>query len=399
MHVVWEAKAGDHTLSAVADADDNVTEANEANNEAITTYHVDERPRPNLVPRVDLETFEQPLAGENVTAEIEVANTADPDHDREKAESGAFVLEVARDGDAIERTRIERELDPGDVIHLEERTWRAQAGDHTFTVRVDDADEVNESDETDNVNATSYTVFGEPPDPNLVAASVAASGGRLVEGQQVDLAGLVEHTGAGVANVSAAFQVDGRAVARASAGDLPHRDTSATATAEDAWTAEAGNHTVGLVVDPDDAVNETDESDNRAARSVTVLEQADPAVEELRVAEPPVPWTGHEVRVDLSNDAEGPMVRIGGVHVEVCPAEPSVTLQDCRDLDPPGRFQLEPGGERTLGTHWNADGSVGEYRVCAEVVYGPVQETRDNDRACEDTYAVATAGPGPSAGR
>lgn len=158
------------------------------------------------------------------------------------------------------------------------------------------------------------------------------------------------------------------------------------------WTADAGDHELTVRVDVHDEVAETDETDNRASRTVHVVEQADPSVVDVTVREPVLPWSGHEVRVEVANVGEGPMLAAASLAVEVCPEQPSPT-SGCEQLPAAGAVSLEPGQSHVAETTWNAQGSVGAFQVRAYLDYELVQEATVNDDACASTYAVAAAGP------
>jgi hypothetical protein len=392
--VEWTAEAGEHTLTVEADALDDVDEANEANNEAVTSYSVAAQPQPNLVPGEVSLTYEDPVDGEEIEADVAVTNAADPDVGAEYAVAGTFVVEVRRDGEVIEKARIDQELDPGQTEGVEVGPWTARGGDHDLTIVVDEATEIAEANETDNRKTTSYTVLAEPPAPNLVAHApelVLAETEVPIEGQMLGLRSHLDHTGAGVEDVAASFGVDGEPVAGTAVPELPHRRGTLMQVTQ-AWGAHPGQHELGVSIDPADRIDETDEADNSALRTVTVLEQADPGVVEVAVSEPLVPWQGHDVRVDLANVGEGPMVQAADLVVEVCPSDPSPSPR-CEVLEAPTAVQLPPGETQRVQTSWDAQGSVGEFEVCASLAYPVIQEAAVNDETCTSTYAVAAGGP------
>lgn len=388
----WTAQAGNHTLSVVADAGENVAETNEENNELVTTYTVDERPEPDLQPAdvwVDAWPYDAVVDGDEATMGVTVENAAEPDHHEEDAAAGTFTVEVRRDGELVERTRTDHELDPGERHVVEVGPWTAAAGDHNVTVTVDIAGEVDETDETDNEETFTYTVLETPPDPNLAPVDLRPARETIVAGQPVSFEAEVDHSGEAVEDVEAQVAVDGRALASPFVGDLGRGLDAGISTP--AWTATAGQHEVSVDLDPRDTVAETDETDNRASATFHVLQRADPSVSEVSVAEPAVPWSGHLVQVELANVGAGPAIEPVELEAEVCPAEPTPT-PGCRVLEVPAEVTLNDEGETVVETSWSAEGAVGEFQVCAGLGYGPPQTTSANDERCASTYAVAAAG-------
>lgn len=389
----WTASEGEHTLHAIADGGDEVPESHESNNDAATSYEVDPRPSPNLAPTdVHLEPFDPPVEGDTVSAVVQVENLASPEHDEELATADTFTVSIWRNGELLEKTRTENRLEAGQDVDFEVGPWSAVTGQHEIGVAVDVADEVEEGDETDNAAIWSYETLASPPTPNLEPTDAFPLNQTLIEGQTITFGGLVGHTGGGVEDVQGSFSVDGTPVAAALVGDLP-RGRSGSVVTLPVWRATAGVHELSFHVDPEDEVAETDESDNVLRTSFTVLDQADPAVREVRVEEPSLPWQGHAITVERANVGPGPMVENASLVLEVCPEPPSPTSGGCQTLDAPESFRLAPGESDTILASWDATGHVGEHRVCASVGYGLPQEATANDEACQQTFAIAAAGP------
>jgi subtilase family serine protease len=393
--VEWTAEAGDRTLEAIVDPSEAIAEANEANNDAVRTYTVDALPSPNVAPTdlaIRTPAYEETVAGDTIHLGVEVGNLVEVDDFEEDATADTFAVEIHRDGELVQKTRTEHELDPGDEAFLDLGERTAEAGTHEIRVVADVADEIDEANETDNGATFTYEVLAEPSQPNLAVDDVgpAHPGERLIDGQETWFRADVEHTGASAEDVALDLALDGEGFAAIALGSLD-RGLGPTVSTQDTWVAQAGEHTLQATVDPAGRVDETNESDNTAQATFTVLAQADPGVVDVDVVEPAVPWSGHEVRVDLANPAEGPMVEPAELAVTVCPAEPTPT-PECERLDAPEQIQLAPGEARQVETAWDASGSVGEFKICASLSYAPLQADPADDEACASTFALAAAG-------
>jgi len=147
--------------------------------------------------------------------------------------------------------------------------WTATAGAHTVEVVVDPGNAIAEIDEANNSSSSSFAAQTKA-DLNLRALSlsaVRAKGGDLLT-FTVQVANLGQ---AGAADVAVRFVVDGaqvgaqRTIAQLAGG-------ASAAVASDAWSASHrdGQHTVQVLVDPANAVPESNEANNAAAGTFRV---------------------------------------------------------------------------------------------------------------------------------
>lgn len=255
----WSAVEGDHTIRALADPDDNVTESNETNN--------DQRGKLTVAPDeadllVDDITHDPaaPEPGDNTTFTATIANDGHSD-----AENVTVQFQI--DGDVLSNATI-ASLAANDTAEVTSDAWNATDGEHTVRVIADLDDNVTESDEDNNEANETFQVAEQLPDLEPTGLDAPAN---ATEGDEITFNATVANTGDETAeNVTVSFLVDGELVSNETIETLnPGDDTNVTS---DAWNATEGNHTATVDVDPDDAVSESDEADNDRSEDFSVAE-------------------------------------------------------------------------------------------------------------------------------
>jgi hypothetical protein len=136
--------------------------------------------------------------------------------------------------------------------------------------------------------------------PDLVAGAVTVGGGPLFQGSQASFSAQVRNAAPdGAAGVKVRFLVDGASVNEQTIAQL---GAGASTTVSAQWSSTPGNHNVQVVLDPDDAISELDETNNSAGATFVVVADT---VAPTSVATPsPVPnaagWNNGNVTVALS---------------------------------------------------------------------------------------------------
>lgn len=143
---------------------------------------------------------------------------------------------------------------------------RAFSSPGTYTVEADVFDEHR----VYNDQAAKWTVEVEQGEPDLTVTDVELDPTSPDAGQEVDFQMTLENTGNnGASTIESEVQVDGQSVAVPPTTSLAPGESTTTA-----WTGnyefESGTHTVTAVVDPDDLISESDESNNEESISVDV---------------------------------------------------------------------------------------------------------------------------------
>lgn len=294
----WTAVEGDHTARAEADAEDAAKESDEANNAREAALSVAAAPLPDLTV-LDLQlTPAAPDAGDAVAFVATVRNIG-------HADAGSFEVEFLVDGHSIGNATVAG-LDAGASANVASPSWAAVAGSHHARAAADAAGALAEEREDNNAREEAFRVGPVPP-PDLIVADITWLPGAPKAGQDTTFTAEVRNRGDGDAGAfRVRFLVDGALLGEASAEGL--EAGHALSVASPAWSAAVGNHTVRAVADPDDEVDESQETNNArqervsVARAVAGIAQVGEGEEGVAVCHIPPgnPGNAHTIHVGAS---------------------------------------------------------------------------------------------------
>lgn len=111
-----------------------------------------------------------------------------------------------------------------------------------------------------------YAAFGSPK-PDLIIKSIKAPSMRAGNTYTINVE--VSNLGGNASNIKVVFKVDGN---KMGSKIIDYLNSTETKTASFTWKASAGTHTLTAVVDPDNTIDELDETNN--TKSVTVSVQS-----------------------------------------------------------------------------------------------------------------------------
>ena len=254
----WTAGPGSHTITALVDEYNAVTELSEADNE---------RSEGTLdVPAPDIEVLSvtpapTPLIdGGAVTLSVVVRNNGAPT-------VRDVVVRFEVDGAYVGRRSVLSGLDTGQTGQVS-LTWPAVPGIHSVRVLADEYDAIAEPNEADNELIQPLPeVFAA----DLQVTDVQASPAEPFDGQAVTLTATVANAAPAAETLRdfvVRFEVDGQYVGQQTVwGGLEPGETAQVSVG---WTAGAGSHTVTAVVDAYGAVTEADENNNTRDAAVNV---------------------------------------------------------------------------------------------------------------------------------
>ena len=262
----WQAAAGDHIIKAIIDSENAITEVNEDNNIKVYAFSV-------LAADLIIESitwFPQNVsAGASVTFTVKVKN-------RGNKYSSYCWVEFFIDGSSRNQRECGR-LEPG-ASKTFAYTWIAQAGQHTLKATADILNQSLESDETNNDLTQIYSTT--PPD--LIINSIAWSPPDRIDTDTVTMHVTVKNNSLGAAYGSwLNFYVDGTLQESIFVNPL---NAGATSTKTYTWLPEPEAHTFTAIIDADNWVIESNESNN--TRSVTL-----PAIEPPDLLIQSITWT------------------------------------------------------------------------------------------------------------
>lgn len=288
----WTASdPGQHTVSAVADEDEQVDDRDRSNNDA-GPVTVDVRAAlPDLV--VSDLTFQPDPArpGQTVTFTAQLGNNG-------HADAGGHQVALLVDGEVVATTDVDGVAENGQAnVTLE---WQATAGNHDIEVQVDAGGDQTETNEDNNAWTLSL-----PVGPDLVVRELAIQPSEPRASDRVRFTLEIGNEGVGVQDpFRVSFDVDGEPIDTVDVPGLGAGEVRNVTS--NPWNASVGDHNITAIIDPANSIGEVDEENNARGRQLTVGEpQPDVAVLSASI-DPSAPDAGDEVTVRAQLENAGP---------------------------------------------------------------------------------------------
>jgi subtilase family serine protease len=256
------------TITARADADNEVEESDEENNSRQRELSVTEKPVPNLVIRSLATTPETPATSDSVTITVTVRNSGN-------ATADASVLSIDV-GDGSDPSLHDVPALDADSTHTITRTVLFEtSGNYTITATADWENVVTESAETDNEKQITVTVT-QAPQPNLVIKDFSITPQQPDNESSITFSVTVANSGEATATAS---QVSIKLGGEASpvTFDVPSLAAGEEHTVtRDSLFSVVGDYLATAVADAGNAVEESNENDNREQITVAVVQAPQP---------------------------------------------------------------------------------------------------------------------------
>jgi subtilase family serine protease len=273
-HTIAGVAAGTHTVTLEADATVAVAEGNEANNTATRALTVFPVPPPDLEITANDLTFStpNPQVNDPVTVTVRVRN-------RGSGGSAATGLNLRVDGQIVATATIPALTAGGDVL-ISFTIASQRAGLVLVEAEADPGNLIVEVSEVNNKASKALTV-GPPADLAITAADISFSNNSPIDGESVIISTRIHNLGAQDAlgvflDVYDGDPATGRLIGRAGPVDVlicldptvfcPKPMLSVTFNTR----GRPGPHEIVVLVDPDNSVPESNETNNRASRFLTV---------------------------------------------------------------------------------------------------------------------------------
>ena len=295
---------GDYLLRLTVDPNDNVAEGDEDNNVLYQPFSVGPDLLSDLVP---LSIEPRPVADSgghiDVTVFARIQNAG-----RATADNARVRLEVSSDGGTT-YTNLGSVVNaglipPGGVVQVERTFANAPVGDYLVRVTVDPTESIAESDETNNQRAFPLTV-GEGLLPDLLVASLTGTPAPDGKGNiDISIDATVRNVGfAQAQGVKVQFLIssDGGATFEpvgnpVGVGSVAQGEAVAMRVVQN---VSVGDYLIKAVVDPDDTVAESEESNNEITRVVTVPLELLPDLTAASLTSAAAPDAGGHIDVTL----------------------------------------------------------------------------------------------------
>ena len=243
---------GKHSIRAVIDYDNRIIEADETNNERIVDLIMG---GPDLTLFVDRVEPNYRQKGDIVTVRIALHNIG-------RAQADQCQIDYYLDGELVKQRNIGA-MEAGSSI-FDEYSYTVQSASHKLKVMVDPENLIMEEDETNNIKEID---LNNDVGTDLVLADISASPESPNIGEGVDITATIKNIGSGPASYSyVAFYIDGTENAISQINYLNSGEEISTTFN---WTAQAGTHTLKVVADSSDWVNEDNEDNNEKTITIT----------------------------------------------------------------------------------------------------------------------------------
>ncbi len=249
----WTAEAGTHAIKAVADSNSVVTESDETNNDYTYVFSV-------LAPDLIVENITwspaNPSVGDRVTFTVTIKNQG---YIPARFSQVDFRIDGASRG-----YQDVPSIDAGAAV-TKTFTWIAKAGSHEIKAIADVLNQVTEGDETNNEKTVTFSTL--PPD--LIVLNISWSPENPSESDNVTFTVTIKNQGSGRADYpSVACYIDDAYLASASVNEMA---PGATVTKTFNWIARVGSHAITAIVDKDNRITESDETNNTKTVTISTL--------------------------------------------------------------------------------------------------------------------------------
>ena len=242
--ISWKAQPGHHNIKVIADINNSVTESDETNNDKTYALSV-------LAPDLTVEAItwspENPSIADEVTFTIAIKNQGN-------CQAGSSNVNLFINGSPKGYKSLPW-IDAGDNITMT-YTWVAQAGSHHLDASADFLDQVRESDETNNEKSLVY----QTATPDLIVDTITWSPENPSEYAQLTFTMTIKNQGTGKAPDSLLlYYINDEPQAAATVAPI---NAGGTITKTFYCFYETGLNTVKAVIDANNEIIESDETNN-----------------------------------------------------------------------------------------------------------------------------------------
>ena len=356
----WQAQAGTHALSAIADAGLAVVETNENNNALSRPYDA------TLFVDLFIEsvtwTPEKPSVGDTVTFAVKVVNGGNLD-------AGEIAIALVGMSEDYPETILPNV--PAGESRIVEFGWTATPDPINLLAAIPG---YNGDVEIDHDNNDIEKTYDATVLPDLVVAGITWSPENPALGDEATVTIAVENRGEGRASASSAeYYVESANGAISVKGELaiPQINAGDSASASFAWTALKGAHTFGARINPSENLVETDYENNRTTAGYDNTRLANLIVESATWT-PQKPAAGDSLTfiatVRNAGDADAPAFLVG--------FKDTANGWRLDDFRFPNGIAAGASGNATFA--WRADVDEHDFEITADLL-NSVDESDESD--------------------
>jgi len=251
-----------YNVLATADLDEEVLESIEDNNTATDEFDVVEPPKPDLVVNSLNHTPSDPTTVDTITITAVVKNIGE-------ASASTSTLEIDVEGDAA--TYKIPPLAPDETFEMERQLNLPVPNTYQVTATADLDDDIDESNENNNITTDSITVV-EPPKPDLIVSSLTHTPSDPTTLDTITITAIVKNIGEAQAGPST-LEINVEGDATPTTYSVPALDPQETYQVQrEINLSPADTCEVAATADLNNDVEESDESNNTAQDTIVVSE-------------------------------------------------------------------------------------------------------------------------------
>ncbi|MCG2825437.1 MAG: PKD domain-containing protein [Thermoplasmatales archaeon] len=254
---------GSHQITVDIDPYNSIPEYDEGNNQASKTFYA-YPPMPDLEPTSITFLPTVSHVGDNVTISIEITNKGGID-------AYSVFVEVQNDTQTIAEKNISVIKGKNGIAATNVYWLPTLEGWYTITAIADPDNQINEYNESNNM--LNKSIYVRPPLPELHPTSIWWEGTDAYagcgHGENIILYAEIENSGGEPAtNIKVAYYIDSVEI-----GDItiPSLGVKTSTTVSINWTGIGGEHTVKVIVDPDNGIPELNDNNNEMSKTISVI--------------------------------------------------------------------------------------------------------------------------------
>jgi len=351
----WIFTSGTNGVTVKADLDNSTEELNEDNNQASRSLYVYQA-SPDPTPSNIYFSDNTPVVNQSITITAEVKNIGG-------LNVSNLIVAFYEDDNPIGEGTIPYVPGKGGTASTSLNHSFANEGSHTIKVQVDPYQSISEADENNNNYSRNINVHLPSPDLTLSRSDITFSENEPFNGSEITIYAVVHNIGELDAESVVVQFLDGNI--EISLDTVPLIENGSYETVNNTRTAMSpGLHSIKVRIDPNNAINESDESNNVAIRSIYVYPPREQQVPDLAIYETdivfsntnPPPSENVTIYATIHNIGEELAENVSVVfYVEDVQIGPVQTI-----------MSLLADGNETLSTSWISSG-IGSHVVKVEV--------------------------------
>ena len=260
----------------------------------------------------------------------------------------------------------------------------SMVGNQTLRVVVDPDNTIAEGNETNNEATKDFTVLPNLPDLSLASADITVTPASFKSGDQVNFKAVVRNTGVAQAkNVKVRFVLAETQIGEKNVSSISAKGSGTTLLTYKLPSTLVGNQTLKVIVNPDNAITETSETNNQAEKTINIgAASIDLAINEGNITfSNASPKAGQSINVSATvtnlgnSEAKGVTVQIFADKNKISEKK-SLNIGANKTLKVSTSFKIPSGAVTSLSFTANVDPE------------GKISETNETNNTADKTLVV-----------